>query len=157
MGLDACVYCDCFEKGRLLSSPPAGFATQVEPDGSLGPGRADYTLDEILAWDLWREGFACEHGAGRLLHHRLGNISLIGSLRAELKREAARFPILLNKVVYSGSHAGDYLPTEIVKELEELASFKCSSKKSDAFMSQFRLQMLELVAASLSVMKPIAF
>ncbi len=160
MGLDACVYCDCFEKGKLLSHPPVGFATQVEPDGSLGPGRDDYSLEQILAWDQWC-GRGCEHARGMLLHHRLGNIALIGSLRAELKREPERFPILLNKVVYSGSHAGDFLPVDTVKdlekELEQLASFKCQSKKSDKFMAQFRLQMLELVAASLSVMKPIAF
>jgi len=161
MGLDAFVFCDCFEKGRLLHPPPVGFAPRVEPDGSLDPGRDDYTLEEILAWDQWREGFACEHGAGMLLRHRLGNISLIGSLRAELRREAERFPILLKRVVYSGSHGGDHLPLDVVKELQkelgELASFKCSSRKSDEFMSGFRIQMLELVAASFSVGKPICF
>ena len=161
MGLDACVFCDCFEKGRLRNPPPAGFATRVDPDGGLNPGRDNYSIEEILAWDEWRRSFACEHPNQELLHHRLGNISLIGSLRLELQGEVAHFPILLGKVVYSGSHAGDYLPVEVIedlqRELEELARFNCRSKNSDEFMSRFRLQMLELVAASLSVMKPIVF
>jgi hypothetical protein len=161
MGLDAFVFCDCFEKGRLLNPPPAGVSLRVEPDGSLGRESDDGSLAGDLIWDEWRESLACEHSSGMLLRHRLGNISLIGLLRSELKREPTRFPILLQKVVYSGSHGGDYLPVDVVRnlevELQDLAHFKCSSKESDEFMSSFRLQMLELVAASLSVLKPIAF
>jgi hypothetical protein len=161
MGLDAFVFCDCFEKGKLREAPPAGFSPRVRDDGSLEPDRGNYSLDEILAWDEWLRARACEHSSGQLLHHRLGNVSLISSLRSELHREASRFPILLSKVVYSGSHGGDYLPVELIEklgaELEALVHFKCSSSELEEFMTCFRKQMLELVAVSLSVKKPIVF
>src|SRR5437660_3911627 len=83
MSLDACVYCDCFEKGRLREPPPVGVSLRVEPDGSLGRERDDGTLESDLAWDQWRERSACEHPGGALLRHHLGNISLIGFLRSQ--------------------------------------------------------------------------
>lgn len=114
----------------------------------------------MLRFDEWRYS-ACEHPNGVLLHHRLGNISLIGLLRSELQREASRFPILLGRVVYSGTHGGDYIPFEMVPklqaELDGLNTFKCSEKESEVYIFEFRRQMLELVAASLSVQKPIVF
>src|SRR5678816_451352 len=99
MGLDAFVFCDCYEKGRLRESPPTGVTLRVEPDGSLGREHDDGTLESDHAWDTWREQRACDHGGGILLRHRLGNIALVGLLRAELHREADRFPILATKVV----------------------------------------------------------
>ena len=84
-------------------------------------------MDELIAWDTWRAQSACEHPKGQLLHHRLGNISLIGSLRAELQRESVRFPILLGKVVHSGSHAGDYLPVGVVKNLQAELDYRIGS------------------------------
>lgn len=161
MGLDAFVFCDCYEKGRLREPPPTGVTLCVEPDGSLGREQDEGTLESDLAWDEWRERRACMHGGGILLHHRLGNISLVGLLRAELQHEAERFPILTKKVVYSGSHAGDFIPVEALlalqQELESLRTFRCSTRKATGFMSGFREQMSELAATALSVGKPIAF
>ncbi len=159
MGLDACVYCDCYEKGRLLQPPPNGVSLHVEPDGSLGC--EDSAVVDWIAWDQWREQLACIHPAGMLLHHRLGNITLIGLIRAELNREPAKFPILLSKVVYSGSHAGDFLLVETIpalqEELDRLSDFKCSGPKAVPFISRFRAQMNELAAASRAVGKPVVF
>jgi hypothetical protein len=161
MGLDAFVFCDCYEKGRLQEPPPAGVTLCVEPDGALGREQDDGTLEADLAWDEWREQRACAHQGGILLRHRLGNISLVGLLRAELQREAERFPVLVTKVVYSGSHSGDYLRVEEIpalqREIELLREFRCGSPKADAFMSEFRAQMSELAATALSIGKPIAF
>jgi len=102
-----------------------------------------------------------EHRGGVLLHHRLGNISLIGLLRSELQRDASCFPILLGKVLYSGTHAGDFLEVNLIPplktEVETLAGFKCSQPKEQCFLTQFQKQMSELISASLSVNKPIAF
>jgi hypothetical protein len=96
-----------------------------------------------------------------LLHHRLGNIGLIGLLREELQRDAERFQTLLTRVLYNGIHSGDCLPAEMIlklrKELEDISNFKCSTKEADAFMREFQRKMSELVSASLSVKKPIAF
>ncbi len=161
MGLDAFVFCDCYEEGRLREPPPIGVTLRVEPDGALGREHDDGTLESDLAWDMWREQRACEHGGGILLRHRLGNIALVGLLRAELQREADRFPILATKVVYSGSHAGDFLSIETIpalqRELELLREFRCSTREAASFMSDFRAQMSELATTALSVGKPIAF
>ncbi len=161
MGLDACVYCDCFEKDRLWEPPPRNIALQVEEDGAVWPEKDDGSDESFFAFDKWRRERACEHPGCVLLHHRLGNISLIGLVRSELQREAARFSILLGKVVYNGSHAGDHLSVETIEllrvELEELASFKCGKRKSDPYIAEFRRQMNELVSAALFVRKPISF
>jgi len=161
MGLDATVFCDCYEKGKLRTQPPGGVALRMEADGSLVSEREHKTLEEALDFDRWQAHLACEHPNGVLLHHRLGNVSLVGLLRSELQREPLRFPILLGKIVYSGTHAGDYISAELVpelqKEIEALAEFKCSTKETDDFMSQFRTRMLDLVTVSISVNKPIVF
>ena len=78
MGLDAAVYCDCFERGRLQSPPPPGCTLAVAPDGSLLCGSDD--LDVQLAFDRWRQSEACEHEDGYLVSHWIGNIALVASL-----------------------------------------------------------------------------
>ena len=161
MGLDAFVFCDCYEKGRLREPPPGNVSVRVAEDGSLAREIDRNSLEDDLAWDRWQHCRACVHEGGVLLRHRLGNVSLIGNLRAELQRRPSHFPILLSKVIYSGSHGGDFLPVDSVpalrKELEALREFRCKIRESDDFMACFRDQMLQLVAASLSVNKPIVF
>ena len=161
MGLDAVVYCDCYEKGRVRTPPPDGAVPRVAPDGSLGCDSEHLPSDAVLAFDQWRTFSACEHKQGVLLHHRLGNISLIGLMRSELQRESSRFPILLTQVLCSGTHAGDYLAVETIpalqREVELLADFRCSTREADQYMMQFRAQMSELAATAISVSKPIAF
>jgi hypothetical protein len=161
MGLDAFVFCDCHEKGRLRTPPPAGVSLKLEADGSLGRVSDDGTIESDLSWDDWRERRACEHAGGILLHHRLGNISLIGLLRSELQREPSRFPILLTQVVYNGSHGGDYIAVETIpalqRELELLGEFRSSTREAAGFMAQFHAQMSELAATARTITKPIAF
>jgi hypothetical protein len=161
MGLDAYIYCDCYEKGRLLEPPPGGISLRVEANGELARERDDGTLESDLAFDRWQAKRACGHARGILLHHRLGNIALIGLLRTELQREPSRFPILLAQVVYSGSHGGDFLALETIpllqRELESLKEFKGRTQEADNFMSKSRGQLSELATTALSIGKPIAF
>jgi len=118
-------------------------------------------LEDDLAFDEWRFTSACEHPDGVLLHHRLGNISLIALLRSELSREASRFPIILRKVIYDGVHGGDYMPIADISSLREeiarLASFRSRDRQSAEFIAQFETQMRELVEAAAAVQKPISF
>jgi len=185
MGLDAHVFCDCYEKGRLIKPPPAGISLKVEPDGSLSGDTDGMPLEILIEFDAWREQNACEHRGGTVLHHRLGNIALIALLRSEISREPARFQILLQKVLYNGIHAGDYLPLELFpaleKEVAQLAHFRCHrsrmtmliqqrwpgfgtrryfllpSSKADHFLQGFRIQMEQLLETGLRFQKPIAF
>ena len=132
MGLDAAVYCNCFESGKLKEPPPCPTLISIAPDGSLDCRSEE--LDTLLEFDQWLLNRACEHGNGILLHHRIGNMAQVALLRNELNREAEKFPVLLGKVLYNGTHGGDYLSLDDVKELQgelnHLDKFACSSKKN---------------------------
>jgi hypothetical protein len=159
MGLDATVYCNCFESGRLEESPPNSSSVYVAPDGSLDCKSED--LEALLVFDTWLRESACEHKDGVLQHHYIGNLALVGLLREELKRESEKFPTLIEKILYSGTHAGDYLSLadvfDLQVELKALAEFAASDEKKQVYVEGFRLQMQELIGAALSVGKPISF
>lgn len=159
MGLDARVYCNCFERGRLRTPPRADFDVYVDEQGSLECRNSD--PDTQCEFDAWRANHACEHESVTLLHHRIGNISLVGLLRAELNRQPDEFPIILNKVVYSGSHCCDFLTVDQVRvlrnELPALKLFRCSNTHAQALMDDFYVQISELVQCALDVNKPIVF
>ena len=158
MGLDATVYCDCFERGRLKELPPCP-SVFVSDDGSLDCRSED--LDTLQAFDQWLWHHACNHPSGIFLHHRIGNLAQVGLLRSELQREAPAFPILLTKVLYSGTHAGDYLTlndiADLKAELEGLVTFVCSQQSNQEYVDWLRRQMTELVEAATRVGKPISF
>jgi len=159
MGLDATVYCNCFETGRLKESPPDPALVEVCDNGSL---ECRSENSEVLsAFDEWLQKHACEHEGGVLVSHWIGNASHVGSLRSELEKDAKKFFILLEKVLYSGTHTGDYLSGKEVlklqKELKALTEFAVSNKGSQSFVDEFRMQMKELANAALSVKKPISF
>jgi hypothetical protein len=184
MGLDVCVYCDCFEKGLLLEAPPAGVKLRVSSDGSLEHEGDDLPIEAWMAFDRWREE-PCVHRWGKFIDHRIGNISLVAFLRTELSREAHRFSLLLGKVLYNGCHAGDFIPMGSLDKLEyevkQLRSFKCArseiteriqnrwpgfgcgsrfrlpSTTADWFVKNFYEQMKELIHASRQIGKPIVF
>lgn len=157
MGLDATVYCNCSELQKLNEAPPCQ-SVFVADDGSLDCGSEE--LNVLLAFDRWRLS-ACDHPNGILLHHRIGNMAQAGLLRSELSRDPAAFPILLTKVLYSGTHAGDYLlPNdlgELAYELERLGWLVCSTPANHEYVSLFRKQIGELVEAAVGVGKPISF
>lgn len=101
----------------------------------------------------------CDIFKDSLVHKRLGNAAMIGFLREELKKlpEAdACFPIILNRVIYSGTHAGDQIATRDIPQLKrELALLSESSAPED--VKQFIDAMIELCDASLQTENPIMF
>lgn len=159
MGLDAVVYCDCFETGRLREPPPPGCNVEVAVDGSLECGSND--LEVQLAFDQWLMNRACAHENGVLVHHRIGNIALVAALREELTRCPHAFPVILNAILYNGIHAGDFIdyPTLVVlrPEIEALANVHCAERHLEHFMREFESQMRALLECALLVRKPIAF
>jgi len=158
MGLDATVYCNCFETGRLKEPPPCP-SVSISSDGSLECESED--LDTVLAFDQWLLNRACQHPNGILLHHRIGNLAQVGFLREELQKEGERFPILLAKVLHNGTQAGNYLSLEDVRaaqpELERLGDFVCSHQEDQAEVDSFRRQMIELAEVALRKAKPVSF
>ncbi len=159
MGLDAHVCCNCYERGRVRSSPPAGCDPSVSDDGSLLCGSDDLKLQ--IEFDTWQHGQACEHRDGYLVTHYIGNVALVAFLREELGRWPDRFPMILSRIVYNGIHGGDFIPAidvpRLVPEVEALAGLHCPAPEDEGFLRTFEKQMWDLVTAALRVSKPIAF
>ena len=120
----------------------------------------NHTLDESIAFDRWNRN-ACEHEKGILSDHRLGNISLIASLQSLLTPYAEHLTILLENVIYDGTHCGDFLPVskvEVLKsELRRLSAIHFADPEDEMYMREFELQLRELVDCALRVSKPIVF
>ncbi len=157
MGLDAAVYCDCFEIGRLKELPPDLALVYVRANGSLDCRSKN--AEVLSAFDAWLQKRACEHEEGVLVSHWIGNATHVGLLRGELEKDAKKFSVLLEKVLYSGTHTGDYLSGkeifELQNELKVLAKFAARDKDTQSFIDEFRMQIVELADAALSVKKPI--
>ena len=98
MGLDAFVFCDCYEKGWLKRKPPDPDLVYVLPNGDLACRSKDSKVLE--RFDRWR-GKACEHEAGMVAGDWLGNASMVGSIRNELCRRPRDFPTLVRVAVVS--------------------------------------------------------
>lgn len=157
MSLDAFVFCRCFEDG-IATAPPVGLNVRVAEDGSLECLGSQ--TENLRLFDEWQTR-ACAHPQGILLHHRLGNIGLIGFLRGVFKRFPSKFPVISSKILYDGIHSGDYLTVEdamlIESELAELARLEMPDRRESDFVEVFRQQLVDLVEAALLVRKPIAF
>ena len=143
MGLDACVCCDCFERGALRSPPLEDWRVYVEANGFLACATED--LDAQIAFDRWYEDSACVHPSGSLISERIGNIALVSLLRGELEEESERYPMLLSRVLYSGTHCGDWIPAEevggLLPEIEALAQRHSPEPRHEAFLREFEEQM----------------
>lgn len=131
----------------------------MDSDGSVACETQD--LESAMAFDQWLLHRACVHANGVLMHYRIGNIALVGSIRGELEREARLFPFLLDKVVYSGTHCGDFISPEdfpvLRAELVRLKTFISSDKETAEYVAGFRTQMIALLEAAEAVSKPISF
>lgn len=130
MGLDACVYCDCVEKGRLRVPHPDPHLFKIAEDG-MPYLEAPFGTPEDERHESWLRGSPCGHEDFTLIHRRLGNIAMIAWVRACVARIAKdpvrTFPILWTKVVYSGTHASDHLDLADVRWLkEEIASIRAT-------------------------------
>jgi len=143
MGLDAYVYCDCHEKGRMPRPPYERWETFIEPDGSRQIRTAGDAAEEDAAWS-WNVR-ACGHEFGILLQERIGNISAVGLLRKALSGDPDRFPIILSKIIQNGSHSGDHIPVDqlpaLAAEVESLASFHSVVPLNEELIRHFEVQL----------------
>jgi hypothetical protein len=160
MGLDATVYCDCYETGRARKPAPQPELVYVDDTGQVCLTWDAPDADQSAFYD-WLKG-ACEHGPmGELVSHRLGNMARVGFLRSVLSDFAEQFPVLLTKVVYNGTHAGDSLSLDDIErlqsEVERLRQLRPRDQTADVIVREFEGQMSELVGAALRVRKPIVF
>jgi len=131
----------------------------VASDGSIEPV-AGCSLDEQKQFDNWLQS-ACEHPGGILLSHRLGNLALVGVIRDTLARTPDLYPILLDRVVYSGSHTGDSLGIDLFEqlsgELDALARAQTREPAEAECLRSFGTQVRDLLEAGRRLNRPIVF
>ena len=158
MALDAFVYCDCFERDNLRCDPPRAMKLRVAPNGDVicdAPDESDWH-----AFTAWKLAKACLHQGMILVRHRLGSSAGIDQIRTELQKDALRFPILLEKVVYSGTHTCDWIPLNLLPQLtQELKNVDPDPAHTPAadVVRLFKIQIAELIIAAQLARKPICF
>ena len=158
MALDAYVRCRCIQDGLAKPHPyPARLALDESGAAYLTGDPSDEELD---AHDRWFAA-SCEHG-GYLLSAFLGNITKIAHLRDFLKglqgKPGPRFRILLEEVIYDGTHTGDWLPTsESSALLREVETVLQSSDILTDSEKEFFMSMKQLCEASIRTGNPIMF
>jgi hypothetical protein len=94
------------------------------------------------------------------IHRRIGNIDLVAHLREEIVQVFGHAESLLSrKVVYSGSHAGDWIPRSENDQLERELEFLSVHPKvgQSKFLPQFIKTMRELLEVARREDNPINF
>lgn len=155
MGLDAAVCCNCIKEGK---APPHPFPELLAFDQTGQPilkGSGDIDLKLWLKHDKWYRD-SCPH-SGYLVEKRLGNIAAVAYVREFLENNSPdRFPLLLERVVYDGTHCGDWVAASDVSQL--LAETQTlQGLTNDPLILEFANAMVELAAASIATGNPIVF
>jgi hypothetical protein len=158
MSLDAFVRCTCLRDGKAKPHP---FPDRLIYDDSGEPMLSgDPTDDEWEAHDQWLTE-SCEHG-GFILSLFLGNITRVKNLRGFLRAlqgsPGPQFPILLENVLYDGTHTGDWIPIEESRPLlTEVNTVLHSSDILADSEKEFFNNMKLLCEASIETGNPIMF
>jgi hypothetical protein len=158
MSLDAHVRCTCVKEGRAKPYPVPARLTIDETGAPSLKGR--FSENEYEELDRWVQK-SCEHG-GFLVSETLGNIVLAKNVREFLNAlqgdPGPHFPILLDKVVYDGTHTGDWIPArESPKLLKEVELVLQSSDILSPAEKHFFEAMKRLCEASIASGNPIVF
>jgi hypothetical protein len=120
----------------------------------------DPSEEEWEAHDKW-VAESCEHeGYAEALF--LGNITRVKNLRGFLRglqgNPRPKFPILLEDVLYDGTHTGDWIPVKktpaLLKEVETVLHSKDILADSER---EFFENMKQLCVASMKTVNPIMF
>lgn len=130
MGLDAVIFCNCVETKKLKVPHP--FPGLLYPLKNGRPAIRSVDAAKIAKHDAWTKLPPCKHEDMMVDGCSLGNAGGVGVIYATLwsaqKPLRTKFPILLNKVFYSGVHCLDFLTlTQILKldvELKQLRKLK---------------------------------
>ena len=158
MSLDGFVRCTCIRDGKAKPHPfPDRLTFDEVGDPTLN---GDPTDEEWNAHDQWMND-CCEH-QGFILSLFLGNITRVGNLRNFLRglqgSPGPKFPILLEKVLYNGTHSGDSIPIKQSPALlKEVNTVLHSSDILADSEKEFFDNMKQLCEASIQTGNPIMF
>jgi hypothetical protein len=140
MGLDAVVYRN---RAHIEMGRDEVHAKVIPETGEV------YFEDDRLTrkYDHRREAVA----------HRLGNISATAELRDEVTRLIGPKSMIVQRVLYSGTHSGDAIPLENLPELSaELHAIRQSGRGSP-HLHQLAGALEELIRAAKDENNPIVF
>ena len=166
MGLEAWVSCDCVEKNRLKKPHRYPNQLHIGKNGSPEIRSVDpVMLDEH---DAWMQLPPCRHDEMTVESSYLGNMGFVAGVRNTLASFSSLLPacpILLGKVLYSGTHTGDFLTVKqvesLAKELEQLKSVNL--RRAGIPIDQHKplrsitAELTRLAKTALKLRKPIAF
>jgi len=132
---------------------------EIDYDGDVFISTPDD--EKYFEFENWKQT-ACEHEDMVLLHCRLGNQSTAGYMMTKIKgADENSFPILLNKVFYSGTHAGDHLELDDVlnlkQEIQALRQKVTLELQNDSLLERVLSDLDELCAKSIEAQNPIVF
>jgi len=159
MSLDAYVRCSCIREGRVKKPHP--LPGRLTWDESGAPSLSgDPTDEEWEAHDQWVQE-SCEH-EGFLVSEFLGNINRARNVREFLRglqgEPGPKFPILLKKVIYDGTHTGDWIAVKQTPALlKEVNLVLASSDILTQGEREFFESMKRLCEASIATRNPIVF
>ena len=117
--------------------------------------KGDRDTNLWLKHDKWYRN-SCPH-SGYLVEKRLGNMASVAYVRGFLQNNSANsFPLLLERVVRSGTHSGDRVAAgeapQLLAETRRLRGLT-----SDPLILQFANDVVELAEASVATGNPIVF
>ena len=155
MGLDASVHCNCVKEGK---APPHPFPELLAFDETGEPtlkSAGDIDVKLWLKHDKWYRD-SCPH-SGYLVEKRLGNMASVAYVRGFLEEHVPNgFPVLLERVVYTGTHSGDWVAAGDVPQLLT-ETRRLQGLTSDPLVLQFVNDVVELAEASIATGNPIVF
>jgi hypothetical protein len=142
MGLDAGVYKNLLNiSGRLRELVSLVDPETAEIDYEDGIGPDGYDRDDLYA-----------------IRIRIGSVPSAGELREEVENRLTGKSLLLDAVLYSGSHCGDLISLEQLDELEkEVKLVEAGSKPLPSCLQEFLQQMGTLIATARKEKNPIVF
>jgi hypothetical protein len=155
MGLNASVRCNCIKEGK---PPPPPFPERLAFDETGEPtlkSDGDINLKLWLKHDKWYRD--SRPHSGYLVEKRLGNVASVAYVRGFLEDNSPdSFPFLLERVVYSCTHCGDWVAvSDVPQPLNETR--KLQGLTSDPLILQFTNDVIELAEASIATENPIVF
>jgi len=121
---------------------------------------SDATEEEWESHQTWLQQ-SCEH-EGFLASEFLGNITRAKNVRDFLRglqgEPGPKFPILLKKVVYDGTHTGDWVPVKespaLLREVDQVLASRDILTPGE---TEFFESMKRLCEASIATGNPIVF
>ena len=142
MGLDAGVYKNLrniSEELRKVVHLVDAETGEIDYDDGIGP--LGHDREDLYAIEI-----------------RIGNVWTVADLRYEVETRLPGKSVLMDSVIYSGSHAGDFLPFAQLDNLEEeIKLLKAYPEPLPAHLQEFLNEMTMLIDAARREQNPIVF